>query len=93
MLQNLNTRAVANTGLAIGGAAIGAAVTGLFKILSDPDELVALYEAAHTHTDPSRAVAKLAGAGIAVVGALVLALLASYQGRPSTIPCPGDQPK
>ena len=62
------------------------ASTFLFKTLSDPNELVALYVAAHTHTDPTHAVANLAGAGIAVVGAFAVSLLAAYLGRPATIP-------
>lgn len=88
MLERLNTPLVANTGLAAGSISICGAMWGLFRIASDPDELVALYEAAHTHTDPTHAVAKLVGAGILVVGALVVSLVASYLGRPSTIPQP-----
>lgn len=85
MFDALNNKPVANAGLAMGLGIVSTAVYGLFRIVSDPDELIALYEAAHTHSDPTHAVAKLAGAGLGVVGATIIALLAAYQGKPSTI--------
>lgn len=85
MFERLNTPAVANAGLAIGSTAVIAAIGYFFKVLSDPDELVGLYEAAKTHTDPHGAIARIAGAAIAIVGALVVGGLMAYQGKPSTI--------
>jgi hypothetical protein len=84
--QRLNTPIVANTGLIGGGISIVAAVAYFFKVLSDSNELIWLYEATKTHTDPNGALAKLAGAAIAVVGTTVVSLVAAYLGRPSTIP-------
>lgn len=86
MLQRLNTGLVANGGLVVGVAAIGTAIGGFFRVASDPDELVALYEVTQTHTDPTHALARIAGAGIGVVGAVVLSLVMTYLGRPSTLP-------
>jgi hypothetical protein len=88
VLQGLNTRIVGNVGLVGGGLSIIGSVTFFFKVLSDPTELVGLYEAAIAHSDPTHCVARLAGAGIAVIGAFTVSLVAAYVGRPSTIPKP-----
>jgi hypothetical protein len=84
--QSLNNRIIANAGLAGGGLSIVAAIAYFFKVLSDPNELIALYEAARTHADPTGAIARVAGAGVAIVGALTVSIVAAYVGRPSTIP-------
>ncbi|HEX3456341.1 MAG TPA: hypothetical protein VHR97_00155 [Candidatus Baltobacteraceae bacterium] len=78
----LNNRIVGSAGLIGGGLSILGAVAYLFKVASDPTELIGLYEAAMTHSDPSGAVAKLAGASIAVVGAFTVSLVAAYVGKP-----------
>lgn len=88
ILRKLNTTTVANSGLVVGTAAILTALAGLFKVVSDPDELVALYLAFQTRSDPTHALAKLVGAGVAVVGALAVALVAAYLGKPSTLSPP-----
>lgn len=87
MLANLNTRATANGGLALG---LITAVGAFFRLLSDPDYLTRLYWAFwrvdHHSARPAdvSALAQLAGVMVAILGALLL----SYLGRPSTIPPP-----
>lgn len=89
-LEALNTNGVALTGLTLGLTSIIvgviAAVRTFFAVLSDKSELVALYVAAKTHTDPTGAVATLVGAFIAIVGAftllLVACLLLAFFGKP-----------
>jgi hypothetical protein len=96
VLNKLNTRFVGITGLAIGGVSIVTAVGALFNLLSDPKYLVALTLAlhdsrAHSLTDADGFVlAQLLGAFIAIIGASIVALLATYFGRPAQIP---DDPK
>lgn len=85
-LLRLNTRFVANSGLIGGGLTIIAAVAYFFNVLKDPTELVNLYVAIKTHGDPNGAIAKLVGAAIGVVGALTVALLAAYFGKPASVP-------
>jgi hypothetical protein len=99
MLNRLNTRGTGFAGLAIGGAAIIAAVVAFFKLLTDPQYLTslarALYDVHHaTATDADHlAIAQLVAATLAIVGALVVALLSTYFGRPSQIPDSPVSPK
>lgn len=79
-------------GLFVGGSTlIFAAVGALFRLLSRPQYLVDLYHAIRAeqyHTASAAdalAVAQLGGACIALIGALVLALLLTYFGRPYTV--------
>jgi len=89
-LQKLNTRAVGYTGLAAGGASLLATIAAFFKLLSDPKYLVALYHAlvdAHHHgatADDQLALAQLVAACVAIFGGFVVAILASYLGKPKT---------
>lgn len=82
-VSNLNIKPVANAGLIGGGLTIVASVAYFFKVLSDPNELIYLYEAAKTHSDPHGAIAKIAGAAVAIVGASIVSLVAAYVGKPA----------
>jgi hypothetical protein len=90
-LQNLNTRNVGYFGLAAGGASVLATIAALFKLLSDPKYLVALYHAlvdAHHHAttaDNQFALAQLVAACVAIFGGFVIAILASYLGKPQRL--------
>ena len=92
-LLQLNTHAVALTGVALGMTSIIggvlAAVRGFFAVAADPKELIALYQVASTHRDPTGALAQLIGAFIAVLGAFALLMVASlllaYYGRPTVV--------
>jgi hypothetical protein len=92
MLNRLNTHGVALAGLAIGGGSIVASVGALFKLLSDPTYIDALFVAimhAREHKFDSNDLmtyAKLAAAFFAIVGAIVIALLLTYFGRPASVP-------
>lgn len=86
MLARLNHPLVANAGLFGGAAALASAGKYLLSVLSDPNELVALYEAAHDHRDPTHALARLVAAMLGFGVALGLSLLLAYLGRPSTLP-------
>jgi hypothetical protein len=102
--RDLNTQAVGKGGL-WGGAVllILSAVGAWFTLLTNPTYLLALYAAivntqavargvqgATVSADNMTAIAQFAGATIAVVGAIVLALIAAWLGRPATVP---DDPK
>lgn len=91
MFQQLNTKSVGIAGLLTGSGAIIASVVALFKLLSDPTYLVTLYWAishikhhAFGNADVF-AIAQLGGALVGILGAFVLAILASYFGRPITV--------
>jgi hypothetical protein len=84
-LQTVNTHAVGYTGLGIGGVAILAAVGGFFKICSDPKIVLGFTYEWQTHQFGPN-MAAVIGGGIAVVGALVVALLSTWLGRPPTVP-------
>jgi len=96
-LRGLNTHLTGYAGLTIGGLSLFGAIGALFKLLSNPDFLVALYGAIlrgerHVETPADiRTFAVLLGALFAIFGAAVLALLASYLGMPKTIA--PDSPK
>jgi len=89
-------------GLAIGSGSVLLSIGAFFKLVSDPHYLVALSHAivnarAGVATDDNwYALAQLAGAFIAIVGSTVLAVLASYVGRPAKLsetpepPSPGQ---
>lgn len=81
--QNLNIKPVATAGLVGGGITIVAATAYFFKVLSDPREIIELYEAVETHSDPNGAIARLVGAAIAVIGALTVSYVAAYVGKPA----------
>jgi hypothetical protein len=83
-LRALNTHAVGYTGLGVGAAGIIAAVSSLFALLSNPTFLFDLYtEAATRHL--GKASFTFFAALFAIVGALVVALLYAWLGRPPTI--------
>lgn len=92
--MNLNTHRTGFAGLAVGGVAIVASVGALFKLLSTPAYLVALYWAVshlrhHTATDHDDLIlAQCIGALVAIVGAFVVAILLSWLGMPSTVSGP-----
>ena len=87
-----NTHGTALAGLAAGGAAILAAVTALFKLLSDPNYLIALYhaiiDARHHASTPQDgyAIAQLAAACFAILGGFAVGLVSAYLGRPTNVP-------
>lgn len=93
MLARCNTYRVGFAGLAIGGAAIIASVAAFFRLLANPPYLIALYWAlehvrahdAATLPADLATLAQLAGALVAIGGAVVLALLMSYFGMPSSV--------
>jgi hypothetical protein len=87
-----NTHGTALAGLAAGGTAIVAAITALFKLLSNPAYLVALYQAIvdsrhHVATQQDGYVfAQLAAACFAILGGFAIGLVSAYLGRPTNIP-------
>lgn len=96
MLNRLNSHGIGLAGLAIGGASIVGSVYALFGLFTSkdgPQYLVALAFAADhlarhealTSTD-QLALAQLACALIGILGAIVVALLLSWLGRPVTVP-------
>lgn len=93
-LRSLNTRAVAVGGLVAGGGTlITAAVYAWFHLVEDPHYLMTLYYAfVHVkHGQPLSdgdvyALMQLAGVNIAVAGAIVLSLLATFFGRSTAAP-------
>jgi|GEM_PF-3452449 len=92
MLNRLNSHGIGLAGLAIGGGSIVASVAGLFKLLSDPTYLDALFIAAvHSRAHAATAVdvqtySQLVASGVTIVGAVVVALLMTWLGRPTTVP-------
>jgi len=88
-LAGLNTHAVAVGGAVIGGGTlIVAAVASFFHLVEDPHYLQALYYAfvhlKHHQTLSDGDVfvlAQLVGVNIAIIGAVVLSLLAAVFGR------------
>jgi len=92
LLRSLNTHLVGYIGVSVGGFSILGAIAALFKLLSDPSFLVALYGAviragSHSSTPADvQTFAQLIGAGMAIFGGIILALFASYFGMPTTIP-------
>ncbi len=91
-MKNVNSHAVGYAGLAIGAGSIIGSIAGFFRLVSDPTYLDALFVLAmHAHRHAMTAadtqtLAQLCAAFLAIVGAFVVALLASYFGRPVTVP-------
>lgn len=98
MLNRLNTHGVGLAGLAIGGGSIVVSVGALFKLLSDPTYLDALFVAimhVQRHIVDSNDVmtyAKLVAAFVSIIGAIVLALVMTYFGRPASVPAGANAP-
>lgn len=68
------SRIVGTTGI----AAITAALTYVFTLLSNPDYLSDLLVAIQTHQDPSESIVKLVAAMIGLIGAIVCTCVAFW---------------
>lgn len=92
LLLRANTHRVGSAGLLIGGTSIVASVAALFRLVADPTYVDALFVAimhARAHATTAADVqtyAQLVGAAVAILGAVIVALLLSYLGRPTTVP-------
>ena len=82
-LRALNTQGIGYSGLGA-GAALFAAIGGLFAKLSDPGFLIDVVGEHERHIF-GQATATLAGLLFAVLGASIVAVLSCYFGRPFTV--------
>ncbi len=91
MLTRLNSHGTGYAGLLLGGGSIVASVAAFFRLLSSPTYLDALFAAvmharAHALTAADvQTYAQLAGACVAIIGAIAVALLLTYFGRPLSV--------
>jgi homoserine kinase len=92
-LQALNTHATGYVGLGLSGASIAgviASVSALFNRLQQPSFVMALWND-HLHHTFGEATSTIVALGFGVLGSCVVAgigAIASYWGRPATIPQP-----